>query len=202
VFSLLESVCHCQPDAWRGRDGPEKQGTCRPSGEFAQGSFRRRGIAGRGRARCAGLLARLETERSLRIAAEQRVAELERKLAELEKDRGYGGFHRRAVRGRIPAADHPAERAGYIRLGERLDRAGRAAILAELSSRRPLEIFSELSAAPGAACRWRRFPAAAAAFEGFPEDPEHDEALKMMAAEPGLAFDEAIHRVRLAGTVS
>jgi len=147
----------------------------------------------------AELETKLEEERTARLAAEKRVAVLEQQLAELTAGEDMEAFTAALAEAAGQQRITPAERAGYIRLGERLDSAGREAILSELNARPPLGMLAELSAparkSSGSAESLER---SRAAFEGFPEDPEHDQALKLMAAEPGLSFEEAIRRVRLA----
>ena len=139
----------------------------------------------------------LVAERRARQEAENRLAELENALRSREREAELAEFAATLEAAAKAERLTPAELKGYYRLGVRLDREGRGAILAEVAERRPLAVFRELSALPqkddtGAETERRR-----AQFEGFPEDPEHDAALELMAAEPALTFAEAIKRVRL-----
>jgi hypothetical protein len=145
------------------------------------------------------LEAKLEEERGLRLATEKRLAVLEQQLADLKQNEELEEFSAALAEAAHEQRITPAERAGYIRLGERLDRVGRAAILGELSGRRPLGMLAELSAPASDQKSAGELSRSRAAFEGFPEDPEHDAALKLMSAQPGLVFEEAIRRVRLDG---
>jgi hypothetical protein len=206
LHCLTETDCHSQPHALGGYEMDRKhKGLAARAVSSLKEVFAGDEAAIEQTTDVAELQAKLEQEHGLRIAAEKRVAELERKLAELEEklaaleneeemEEYTAALAEAASQQRIT----PAEHAGYIRLGERLDRAGREELLAELSSRQPLGMFAELSATrkldSGAELARTR-----AAFNGFPDDPEHDDALKLMAAEPGLKFEEAIRRVRLAG---
>ncbi len=147
----------------------------------------------------AELETKLEEERRARLAAEKRLTVLEQQLAELKQGGELEAFNAALAEAATEQRITPAERAGYVRLGERLDHSGREAILRELSERRPLDMLAELSAPPSDQNLATELRRSRAAFEGFPEDPEHDEALKLMSAQPGLAFEEAIRRVRLSG---
>lgn len=203
IISLLESACDRLPENRGGDEMDErKKGLAARAVSSLMEVFTREDETAVGDEEdIAGLVAKLEKERSLRIAAEKRVAELERQLAELLDNENLDEFSATLTEAARQERITPAEQAGYIRLGERLDEAGRAAILAEISSREPMGLLAEISAlAPGRDTDGR-LNRTRAAFEGFPEDPEHDEALKLMAAETGLVFEEAILRVRLAGQV-
>ncbi len=147
----------------------------------------------------AELETKLEEEKNLRVAAEKRLAVLEQQLAEQKQGEEIEEFSTALAEAADQQRITPAERAGYLRLGERLDRAGRDSILSELSNRQPLGMLVELSALRSDKGVDAQLSRTRAAFAGFPEDPEHDQALKLMSAQPGLAFEEAIHRVRLDG---
>jgi hypothetical protein len=203
VHSLLESDCDSQPQVLGGEQMERNnKGFAARAVSSLKEVFAGEETPQEDTLDVATLLAKLETERGLRIAAEQKVAELERKLAELEKNEDMEDFTAALNEAASQERITPAERAGYIRLGERLDRPGREAILEELSTRQPLGMLSELSASARRSKPAEEVSRCRAAFAGFPEDPEHDEALKLMAGEPGLGFDEAIRRVRLSGRVS
>ncbi len=148
-------------------------------------------------AKLAELEEALKQEKEARLAAETRLAELEKVLQMREKEAELARFasalEEAAKEGRLT----PAELKGYYRLGSRLDETGRTAILEEVSQRQPLALFQELSAPgnnPGAMDDVARKKAE---FSGFPEDPEHDAALELIAANPGLTFEAAIKRLRL-----
>ncbi len=148
-------------------------------------------------AKLAELEEALKQEKEARLAAETRLEELEKVLQMREKEAELARFasalEEAAKEGRLT----PAELKGYYRLGSRLDETGRTAILEEVSQRQPLALFQELSAPgnnPGAMDDVARKKAE---FSGFPEDPEHDAALELIAANPGLTFEAAIKRLRL-----
>lgn len=145
-------------------------------------------------ARLASLQAELEAERAARAAAEAELAalreELARGRAEAEFEQFTAALEEALRQGRLL----PAELKGCLCLAARLDQAGRRAVLAELAERPSLALFRELAPRPESPVP----PSPGRArFEGFPEDPEHDQALQLMSAEPGLAFAEALERVRL-----
>ena len=103
-------------------------------------------------------------------------------------------WSRRLREGRIT----PAEREGCLKLSQRLDGAGRDILLDEVISRREPLLFREF-AAPVEKTSTDQLLRNRARFEGFPEDPEHDAALNLMASEPELGFAEALARVRSEG---
>ena len=90
----------------------------------------------------------------------------------------------------------PAELKGYLKLGSRLDDEGRSAILEEVAARQPLTLFREMAPLVEKASGGEELAVKRAQFVKFPEDPEHDAALELMASTPGLLFSEAIERVR------
>lgn len=137
----------------------------------------------------------LARERRLRVAAQARISELESELAGRERTHRLEEFRAAVAEAAEQERITPAELTAYVRLGVRLDDDGRAAILEELNAREPLGLTVELSSPRegGSADELHR---RRTAFEGFPEDPEHDRALRLMAAEPDLSFAEAIRRVR------
>ena len=139
----------------------------------------------------------LESERKARLEAEKRLAELENALRSREREAELAEFAAALEAAAKAERLTPAELKGYYRLGARLDREGRGAILAEVAERRPLAVFRELSAPPQKDDTGGETERHRAQFDGFPEDPEHDAALELMAAEPALTFAEAIKRVRL-----
>jgi hypothetical protein len=132
----------------------------------------------------------LAEEKTLRLRAEERLKEKLRETELAEFTEALSGAE----------AEHrltPAEAAGYLKLGSGLDEAGRAAILEEVAERRSLNMFRELSAPEN-----RRIQTTGSLernrshFRNFPEDPEHDAALELMAQRPELSFAEAISTVR------
>ena len=149
-------------------------------------------------AKLSGLEAELEQQRQARLAAEERLAQLENTLRSREQEAELASFasalEGAAKEGRLT----PAELKGYYRLGSRLDQTGRTAILEEVARRQQLALFQELSA-PGNGQQGAidEIARRKAEFSSFPEDPDHDAALELISAEPGLTFEEAIKRVRL-----
>jgi hypothetical protein len=140
----------------------------------------------------------LELEKETRLQAEGRLAALEEDIARKEREAELLKFSSALEQASREDRITPAELAGYLKLGSRLDAEGRRVILEEVAGREPSILFRELAPSSGA-----KNPGAAemnrqrARFAKFPEDPEHDQALKLMAANPGLSFGEAIERVRL-----
>ena len=136
----------------------------------------------------------LDAERVTRRSAEARLAELQSRVEETRRQDQLCAFSAALRQAGEQKRLTPAEQKGYESLGARLDEDGRRLILEEISARVPLSLFEELSA-PETSGR-DEFSRSRAQFDGFPEDPEHDEALELMAAEPGLSFADAIRRVR------
>jgi hypothetical protein len=144
----------------------------------------------------AALREELAAERSARLAAEGRLTELQVGLEQQRREENLSAFAAALLQAEEQKRITPAERKGLVSLGSRLDEKGRQAILEEVSLREPLALFEELSAPEADAAGREDFSRRRALFEGFPEDPEHDKALELMAAEPELSFAEAIRRVR------
>jgi len=147
-------------------------------------------------AELAELKEELEREKEARLDAEARLAELEKALQMRNQEAGLASFasalEQAAKDGRLT----PAELKGYYRLGSRLDQTGRNAILEEVSQRQRLALFQELSSPGDNPQAVDEIARRRAEFSGFPEDPEHDAALELISANPGLTFEEAIKRVR------
>ncbi len=141
--------------------------------------------------------AALNEERTARLQAEAEIQGLSARLAEADRRVELQGFERAletaAAEGRLT----PAERRSFAVLAGSLDDTGRAALLESVNQRSRLALFAELSAPEAGersgaeALRRNR-----ARFAGFPEDPEHDAAMELMARETSLSFAEALARVR------
>ncbi|MBN2290702.1 MAG: hypothetical protein JXQ83_15315 [Candidatus Glassbacteria bacterium] len=139
----------------------------------------------------------LAGEKNLRIQAEEKAAAAENRLEEQRREAELAGFAEALSRAEAEQRLTPAEAAGYLKLGSSLDEAGRSAILEEVAERRPLSLFRELSApAVGLPAGGGSLERQRSRFQGFPEDPEHDAALELMAGRPELSFSEAISLVR------
>lgn len=147
----------------------------------------------------AGLRAALAAEREARERVEAEMKSLLSQLEERGRREELAGFEsaldEAAREGRIT----PSERDGCLKLGERLDASGRDTLLEEVIGRREPMLFREFAAAEEQKSSGQ-LENSRARFDGFPEDPEHDAALELMAREPGLGFAEALSRVRGAAT--
>jgi len=140
----------------------------------------------------------LEREKETRSQAESRLAAFEEDIARKEREAEMLKFSSALEQAAREDRITPAELAGYLKLGSRLDAEGRRAILEEVAGREPSILFRELAPSREEKnSRAAEMDRQRARFEKFPEDPEHDRALKLMAASPGLSFGEAIERVRL-----
>ena len=139
----------------------------------------------------------LAEEKELRCRAEEKAADFENRLKEHQRATELAEFAEELSRAEAEQRLTPAEAAGYLKLGSSLDAAGRKAILEEVAQRRPLTLFRELSAPKAPPTDEREsLERRRLRFKGFPEDPEHDAALELMAEKPGLSFSEAISLVR------
>ena len=148
--------------------------------------------------RLADLKKALEEEEALRREAEEKIGQLEGEVEEKEE-----AFELAEYTAELAAAEKdcrltPVESTNLLKLGTRLDTVGRKAILEEVCRRRPLALFSEISAPavnePN--IRTNRIEREKSRFKGFPADPEHDKALELMSREEGLTFSEALKEVR------
>jgi hypothetical protein len=140
----------------------------------------------------------LEREKETRSQAESRLAAFEEDIARKEREAELLKFSSALEQAAREDRITPAELAGYLKLGSRLDAEGRRAILEEVAGREPSILFRELAPSREEKnSRAAEMDRQRARFEKFPEDPEHVRALKLMAASPGLSFGEAIERVRL-----
>jgi len=129
--------------------------------------------------------------------AEEKAAGLEKRLKEQQSAAELAEFAEALSRAEAEQRLTPAEAAGYLKLGSSLDREGRTAILEEVAQRRPLTLFRELSAPKDSHSDGQNsLERQRSRFKGFPEDPEHDAALELMAEKPELSFSEAIALVR------
>jgi len=153
------------------------------------------GEAGNAQEKLAALREELTVEKTARLAAEGRLVELQGQVEKRQREENLSAFAATLLQAEQQRKITPAERKGLASLGARLDEDGRRTILEEISLREPLALFEELSA-PETEAAGRGESRRRALFDGFPEDPEHDQALELMAAEPGLSFVEAIRRVR------
>jgi hypothetical protein len=139
----------------------------------------------------------LEEERAARLRAESGLGDLTTRMEEITRRSELEGFERALNEAVELGCLTPAERKTYSSLAERLDEPGRAALLESVSQRGKLALFSELSAfGPADPARDEELRRSRASFEGFPEDPEHDAALELMAHEQHLSFTQALARVR------
>jgi hypothetical protein len=208
TLRVESGVMHLAEAPEEGTKEAEKKAPGRLAGtlrEMLSGRSAREGRNAGGPEECLSLAGRelaelrqaLATEREARRLAEEKSAALAAELDSRRREAELGGFRRTLETAAAEARLTPAELSGYLKLGERLDETGRAAILEEVAARRPSAIFRELSApeekrvATEEDLRLRR-----GLFEGFPEDPEHDAALRLMASDTGLSFVEALARVR------
>jgi len=143
------------------------------------------------------LRAALEEERAARLRAESGMSDLSARLEEMVRRSELEAFERSLNEATERGCLTPAERKTYAALAERLDGPGRSALLEGISRRGKLALFSELSASgPADPSRDEELRRNRASFEGFPEDPEHDAALELMAREQHLSFTQALARVR------
>jgi len=138
----------------------------------------------------------LRKERQAKAASEARLAELEQELSAKEHQARLAEFTSALEQAAKEERITPAELKGYLSLGSRLDEEGRKVILEEVARRGRLSLFSELSA-PGKKGSAQNILRKRSQFKDFPEDPEHDAALELMAKNPELSFGEAIKRVRM-----
>ncbi|MCE5272039.1 GPO family capsid scaffolding protein [bacterium] len=143
------------------------------------------------------LRAALEQERAARLQAEAEMKGLSARLAEADRAAGLQEFERALEAASAEGCLTPAERKTYASLAGSLDDSGRAALLESVRQRNRLALFAELSAPEtGERSQAETLRRSRARFAGFPEDPEHDSALELMAREPSLGFAEALARVR------
>ena len=183
--TIAERVIHSLKEMFAGR--PEEQ-----KGRDAQSESAKK-LEGQ----VAELKEALEREKAARTEAEERLAGLDKKLAEVKREAELAEFTSALEEAAAETRITPAELKGYLKLGSRLDEDGRRVILEEVAQRQPSAIFRELAAPPEKAPGTGSLARKRARFESFPEDSEHDAALGLMAANPELSFAEAIKQVRL-----
>ncbi|MEA2064478.1 MAG: hypothetical protein U9P14_12315 [Gemmatimonadota bacterium] len=142
----------------------------------------------------------LEEEGKLRKQAEEKAALLEASLKQQRSAVELARFAESLSSAEAEGLLSPAEAAGYLKLGSRLEEDGRKTIIEEIRQRQPSALFSELSAPEKHPNRDDLLELQRSRFRGFPDDPEHDAALKLMAGKKGLSFSEAIALVRQRAT--
>jgi len=135
--------------------------------------------------------------------ATERADKAEAKLAEASREAELAEFSSALEAAKKESKITPAEQESFKTLGSKLDPEGRKTILEQVAGRKSASLMSELSAPGG-----KDLAAATAVarskkqFEKFPEDPEHDAAIRLQAANKGMSFADAIVQVREAAAAN